>query len=429
MKKLLKPVLFGMAVTMGVSGFGLGGAHAAQSTSTLDWTYTLPADLDMDYGILNSGTFSGDNLYVWVLKQGADGRERVVQSFDQENGDKDNWTYAFQDSQDMLNSSGQVFGDKKGNSYFLTIAADGKYKLVSLNAEGKIRWQTPLGTGTVKQLYPLNNGDLVVSDSVQAKNAETVNVFSTYGSDGKLKNTKKVKASDLGSKDAMLSVLPDGRVQAKSQTKLQLFKSLNDLKKPVLTHNISQWTNIALNSRADQFGSAIFTLSGGQTLIRFDTTDMSAVSNTPNGQEVDSSKVKRTNSLVLFDAKGQKKWERALTPQQGLVPTADGFALQTGGKIELYGADNKLKNSKTVQGEDLWLAKAKTTDELTLTSGKSGLFMTLDPKDLSVKYELDLSAATETKAPYTFLYEGKGELYVHATDASGSKTVSHYKLK
>lgn len=84
---------------------------------------------------------------------------------------------------------------------------------------------------------------------------------------------------------------------------------------------------------------------------------------------------------------------------------------------------------RTIEGDDLWLAKAKTTDEIVLTSKKAGTFQALSTKDLSVKYELNMKKTAGEKADYSFLYEGNGELYVHTMDWNVNKSISHYSLK
>ncbi|WP_172253224.1 hypothetical protein [Saccharibacillus deserti] len=425
MKKSFKPAMLSMAVALGITGVGAGGAYAAQPASELDWSYKVPANLDLDSGF-RFGTFAGDNLYFWAVKGN---KSHIVQSFDQDNGGKDNWTYDFRGSSEILTSSGQVLHDKDGNSYFLRKKdKDKQYKLEVVNAEGKLKWETSLGGGDVKQFQILDNDSLVVTDIAYPKNAEVVQTFSIFDKNGKLKSTKKVKASEIHNEGALISLLPNGQVLAQGP-KIQLFRSLNDLKKPVLEHQMPKWTTIGLNGRSVDFGPAVFSLSGGQTLIQFDKSDMSAVEIKEGAQEIDPKLIKRSKSLVLFDAQGVKKWERELSTKAAFVPTGDGFVLQSGNKLELYGADNKLRTGKDFEGEDLWLAKAKTTDEIVLTSEKAGTFKALDPKDLSVKYELDMNEESPAQATYSFLYEGGGELYVHATDGNVNKTVSHYTLK
>lgn len=427
MKKTLKPVMLSMAVALGITGISAGGAYAAPSTSELDWTYKVPSTLDVD-SAFRFGNFAGDNLYLWAVE----GRNSfMVQSFDQDNGDQDNWIYDFRGKTKQFTAGGQPQQDKDGNSYYFSKKSEDKsYKLEAVNAEGKLKWSIPL-TGDAKignTLQVLDNGDIVVSYSTLPKKGEASQTFSTFGKDGKLKSTKVVKGSDIGNEGAMLTLLADGRVLAQSP-KVQVFKSLNDLKKPVLEYAMPEWGSIDFDVRVSNFGPAIYSLSGGETLITIRTEDYSAVEFKEGVQDIDLDIVKQSKSLVLFDAKGNKKWERKLWKDAAVVPTANGFVLQKDNKLELYGKDNKLVTSKTFEGDDLWLAKSKTTDEIVLTSKKEGTFQALSAKDLSVKYEIDMKQTAGEKATYSFLYEGNGELYVHAVDGNVNKTVSHYELK
>ncbi|CAM4097717.1 hypothetical protein [Saccharibacillus endophyticus] len=75
------------------------------------------------------------------------------------------------------------------------------------------------------------------------------------------------------------------------------------------------------------------------------------------------------------------------------------------------------------------MTQAKETDEIVVASAKSGTFLSLNPKDLSVKHELDMSGISTVKSTYAFLYERGGELYVHAIDDNVNETILHYSLK
>lgn len=426
MKKTFKPAMLSMAVALGITGLGAGGAYAEPSTSQLDWSYKVPAQLDLSSSF-RFGTFAGDNLYL----QAVEGyNSQIVQAFDQENGGKDNWTYDFKGSAKDLTSGGYATQDKNGNSYYVRKKdGDKTYKLDAVDANGKWKWTKDVGSKAIERLRVLDNGDIVVSGSVAStKKVKSHQVFYVFGADGKLKNTRKIAGSDIKNEGAYVQLLPSGQVLAISP-KLQLYKSLNDLKKPILEYELPEWNSLDFDVRVGNFGEAVYSLGGGDTLLVLREEDYSAVPFKEGAQEVDLSIVKQSKSLVLFDAKGKKKWERELWQDAAVVPTANGFVLQKDNKLELYGKDNKLKSSKTFEGDDLWLAKAKTTDEIVLTSKKAGMFKALDPKDLSVKYEIDMKKTAGEKADYSFLYEGDGELYVHTMDWDVNKTISHYSLK
>ncbi|MEJ8305874.1 hypothetical protein [Saccharibacillus sacchari] len=430
MKKTFRPAVLSMAVALGITGVSAGGAYAAPSanpsTSQLDWSYKVPDQLDLA-STFRFGTFAGDNLYL----QAVDGHNsQIVQAFDQENGGKDNWTYDFQGDAKQLTSGGYAIQDKNGNSYYVR-KKDGEqtYKLEAVDANGKLKWNKDVGSKAIERLQVLHNGDIVVSGSVApTKTVNSHQVFYVFGADGKVKNTQKIDGSEINNSGAYIKLLPNGQVLAISP-KLQLFKSLNDLKKPILEYELPEWNSIDFDVRGGNFGEAVYSLSGGNTLVVLREEDYSAVPFKEGAQEIDLSIVKQSKSVVLFDANGKKKWERELWQDAAIVPTADGFVLQKDNKIELYGQDNKLKTSKTVEGDDVWLAKAKTTDEIVLTSKEAGTFQALDPKDLSVKYEIDMKETAGEKADYSFLYEGDGELYVHTMDWNVNKSISHYSLK
>ncbi|OWR27791.1 hypothetical protein CDO73_20785 [Saccharibacillus sp. O23] len=427
MNSRFKPAVLGMAVVMGLTGVSAGGAYAAQSESKLDWSYKVPAGFDIDSGF-RFGTFAGDNLYLPAV----DGyNSKIVQAFDQENGDKDNWTYDFKGgAKNMTSASSTAVQDKEGNSYFLRKKdADKKYKLEAVDANGKLKWAKEVTSEAVTHLYTIDNGDIVTTGrTVPAKESDAYQTFCVFGKDGKLKTAKKVKDSDVKNPGVYWEVLPDGRLFANAP-KLQVFKSLNDMKKPMVEYQLPKWTSVDFDVRISNFGKAIYELDGGETLIQFRIEDASAVPFKEGAQEVDLNLIKQSKTVALFDASGKKKWERGLKKGEETIPTANGYVLQSGNKLELYGKDNKLKTSQTFKGSDLWMAKAKKTDEIVLTSKKDGTFLALDPKDLSVKYELDMNKVSENKSTYSFLYEGKGELYVHAVDGNVNKTVSRYSLK
>lgn len=428
MKKVFTPVMLSMAVAMGITGISSGDALAAQAGKlpTAEWTYDVPAAWDLDSG-LRFGTFAGDNLYLWAVE----GRNSsIVQAFDQENGGKDNWTYDFRGDTKQLTSGGYAIQDKGGNSYFVRKKdGDKTYKLDAVDANGKLKWSKDTGSKAIERLQVLDSGDVIASGSIApTKKTEGYQIFYVFGKDGKLKSTKKIGDADIKNKGAYVKILPDGKVLAIAP-KLQLFKSLNDLKKPILEYDLPEWNSLDMDVRGGNFSDAVYSLAGGDTLLALREEDYSAVPFKEGAQEIDLDIVKQSRSLVLFDAKGKKKWERELWKDAAAVPTANGFVLQKDNKLELYGKDNKLKSSKTFEGDDLWLAKAKTTDEIVLTSKKAGTFKALDPKDLSVKYEIDMKKTAGEKADYSFLYEGDGELYVHTMDWNVNKTISHYSLK
>lgn len=427
MKSRFKPAVLGMAVVMGLTGVSAGGAYAKQSESKLDWSYKVPAGFDLESSF-RFGTLAGDNLYL----QAVEGyNSKIVQAFDQEKGDKDNWTYDFKGGAKNITSVGSTaVQDKEGNSYMLSKKdADKKYKLEAVDANGKLKWAKEVTTEAVRSIYVIDNGDIVTTGrTVPAKESNAYQTFCVFGKDGKLKTTKKIKDSDVHNSGIYWEVLPDGRLYANA-SKLQVFKSLNDMKKPVVEYQLPKWTSVDFDVRLSNFGKAIYALDGGETLIQFRVDDESAVPFKEGAQEVDQNLIKQSKTVALFDAKGQKKWERKLKQGEETIPTANGYVLQSGNKLELYGKDNKLKISQTFAGSDLWMTKAKKTDEIVLTSKKDGTFLALDPKDLSVKYELDMNKVSANQSTYSFLYEGKGELYVHAVDGNVNKTVSHYLLK
>ncbi|MEJ8305875.1 hypothetical protein [Saccharibacillus sacchari] len=444
MKSRFKPAVFGMAMVVGLTGLGAGSALAAPSTSELDWKYDVPYGYDLGSSFAE-GIFAGDNLYVY--NRGTSDNV-VIQAFDQDQGDKENWGYDFKGTAKGLTSGDSITYDQEGNSYFLRKkAGDKQYKLEAVDANGKLKWSNPVpGEGgksivpdsviaksvvgeSGKQLHVLGNGDIVVSHQTFPKTGEVYQTFYTFGKDGKVKSTKKIKGSEFGSKGGALVFLPDDKL-INTASKFQLFKSLNDLKKPIVEYTLPKWTSIDLGFANSDSIHSIFSFGGGETLIGFRVDDYSQTSQKPGGSdEIDISNLKTSKSLILFDAKGQKTWERNLAKNAVVLPTANGFVLQTGNKLELYGKDNKLKTSKTLEGSALKLSQAENTDEIVVTDAKAGTFLSLNPKDLSVKYELDLSETAAVKSTYAFLYEGAGELYVHAVDDNVNKTVSHYSLK
>ncbi|OWR27789.1 hypothetical protein CDO73_20775 [Saccharibacillus sp. O23] len=436
MKSRFKPVVLGMAVVMGLTGISVGGTYAAQSDGKLDWSYQVPTQFKLDR-LFDLGTFAGDKLYLPTLE----GRNsNIVQAFGQEDGDKSRWTYDFQGSaKEMTNVTSFAVQDKEGNSYFLSKKdADKKYKLEAIDANGKLKWSKEVNDQAIGHLSVLDNGDIVASGIMtlpkNAKGSQGTQTFCIFGKDGTLKATKQAK--EANNPGVNWQILPEGRVLGSGNAaKIQVFKSLDDMKKPILEYAVPQKPSVDFYidfdvrvSNAMSF-PAVYSLGGGDTLIQFRIDDMSAVPFKEGQQEVDLNTVKQSKLLVMFDANGQKKWERQLNQDEGAMPTANGYAVQRGSKIELYGKDNKLKTSKTFNGSDLWMTQAKKTDEIVVTSKKEGTFAALDPKDLSVKYELDMKKAADAKSTYSFLYEGKGELYVYSVDGSGKQTVSHYELK
>ncbi|OWA35499.1 hypothetical protein B9G55_12740 [Saccharibacillus sp. O16] len=430
MKFRFKPVVLGMAVVVGLTSMGAGGAYAAQSDSKLDWSYKVPSKSNLGY-TFNLGTFAGDKLYVSSMEEN---KTNVLKAFGQEDGDKNNWTYDFRGGSTDITGVGSIpLQDKEGNSYYLSKkGTDKKFKLQSVDANGKLKWSKEVNDQAIGYLSILDNGDIVAFSSLNvpknAKDSEGTWTLCTFSKDGTLKSTKQVKnTNNLG---VRFELLPNGQVlTGANESKIQLFKSVDDMKKPILQYTLPKWTSVDFDVRVSNHGPAVYSLGGGDTLVQLRTEDMSAVPFKEGQQEVDLSIIKQSKTLVMFDANGQKKWERQLNKDEGAMPTADGYVVQRGSKIELYGKDNKLKTSKTFDSSDLWMNKAKATDEIVVTSKKDGVFMTLDPKDLTVKYELDMKKVSEAKATYLFLYEGKGELYVYAADDSGNQTVSHYELK
>lgn len=445
MRFRFKPAVLGMAMVVGVTGMGAGSALAAQSASELDWKYDVPYGRDLGSTFAEEGVLAGDNLYIYT-RESSD--NVMIQAFDQEKGDTDNWTYDFKGKAKGLASGDDIAYDKDGNSYFLRKkAGDKQYKLEAVDANGKMKWSNPVpGEGgksivpnsviaksvvgeSGKQLHVAGNGDIVVSHQTIPKKGEAYQTFYTFGKDGKLKSTKKIKGSDINDKSGFVTILPNDQLVTRNN-KVQLFKSLNDLKKPILEYELPESTMIDLGFANSESLHSIHTYAGGGTLVGLRMEDYSNTSKKAGSpDEIDITNLKSERSLILFDGKSKKVWERKLPLTAVVLPTADGFVLQNGNKFELYGKDNKLKTSKTFEGDTPRMTQAKETDEIVVASAKSGTFLSLNPKDLSMKYELDMSEISTVKSTYAFLYEGDGELYVHAIDDNVNKTISHYSLK
>lgn len=67
-----------------------------------------------------------------------------------------------------------------------------------------------------KQLNAAGNGDIVVSHQTIPEKGEAYQTFYTFGKDGKLKSTKKIKGSDINDKSGFVTILPNDQLVTRS---------------------------------------------------------------------------------------------------------------------------------------------------------------------------------------------------------------------
>lgn len=415
MKIPFKPAMLSMAMVIGFTGASAGGAYAASAQpvkpSNPDWTYKVPAGQDIE-SWFNKATVGGDNVY-FRNEQGAS--SFVVQSFNQKSGDKTNWTYDFRGKAQYF-MGGELEYGKNGDVYFLSKQGgeNKSYTVQAVNAQGKLKWTTPVKVDISGDLSVLPNGDIVVTSHTQpTKKEKEYTIFQTLGNDGKLKSEKKI--TDSGT----FRVLNNGQV-LNSGTKMQMYPGVNALSKPIISYSLPKNHMLFYDFRVTDASPAVYPLSGGGMLMEIYEEVAAPGGKTDNNQS--GTMDKRT--LIAFDAKGKKTFARPLAEDESVMAAGNGFVLQKGQKFETYDIHNKRTATATLEGENLWMMTAPT-GEVVVTSKKSGKLYALDAKTLKINHEVDMNIDAERTKAYSFYYAGKGSLY---TLEAGEKTVSHYTL-
>ncbi|NGZ77241.1 hypothetical protein [Saccharibacillus alkalitolerans] len=421
MKKSIKPAMLGMAIALGITGASTasaGVAAAAAPTNALadpDWTYEVPAGQDIE-SLFNRATPSGSNVY-FRTEKGAS--SFVVQAFDRKNGDRKNWTYDLRGNVQNFISGSLVYAPN-GDVYFLSKKAEDKsYTIRAVNAQGKLKWTVPVKVDVGGDLSVLPNGDIVLTNSVEAtKKAKGYTTFQTFSNDGKLKSEKKTTNSGI------FKMLDNGKVLRNGGDKVQVYSGVNALSKPILTYKLPEYGFLSIDFSTMNSAYAVYPLSGGGTLLEFYEQKIEEVKG-GGVVENDPSTLDMKRTLVGFDAKGKQTFERSLAKDEKALAVGSGFVLQKGQTLEAYDLNNKRTGAATLEGENLRVMAAPS-GEVTVSSKKDGKFYALDAKTLKANYEVDMNAGAERDKGYSFYYAGKGELY---TLEAGEKTVSKYTLK
>ncbi|WP_172196124.1 hypothetical protein [Saccharibacillus qingshengii] len=418
-------------LVIGVTGASAGAAAAAAAptnastnapttvpTNVLadpDWTYEIPGDRGIE------------SLFAWATVGGGNVNFRaesgensfIAQAVDRKSGDKINWAYDFRGDTKVLTGGSLHYGSN-GDVYFLSKKSEEKtHTIRAVDAQGKLKWTTPVKVDVGDELTVLPNGDIVLHNSVQeTKKAKAYTTFQTFGSDGKLKSEKKVTDSGI------FKMLRNGQVLRNDTGSVKLYANVNALSKPILNLKMSEYEHLFYDFRITGSDYAVYPLNGGGTVIE---TYEEKIEPGKEGEviEIDPDTIDTKRKLVGFDAKGKQTFERSLAKGDNVMATGSGFVLQKGTKFEAYDIHNKRTGAAALEGKDLWMMPAPS-GEVTVASKKDGKFYALDAKTLKANYEVDMNAGAERAKSYSFYYAGKGELY---TLEAGEKTLSRYTLK
>ncbi|OWR27793.1 hypothetical protein CDO73_20795 [Saccharibacillus sp. O23] len=421
MKFRFKPALLSLALLAGAAGAGADAPsmQAAEAEASVlpkaDWAYTVPENQDLESGFAWGAPAAG-RLYFDVYDKSV-GNGSLIQSFAQDNGPAP-WMYDFRgDAVNMSLYRAPVVSVKNGDVYFAAKKdAEQQHTLYAVNAKGKLKWKTPVKLEVDGNLFVRGSGDIMLSTT--ALDFKTSTVYN-FGSDGKLKSKKVVNGAKT------FALLPRDYASATGD-KLEVYKSADNLDKPLWSYPLQGGLRVAANIRSLESAPAVYPLSGGGTLVEFSKIELKKTTK-PGAQVYDPADIDEIRTLALFDAKGSKKWQRSLANDSIVLPADNGFYLQNGQKLELYGADNKLLKSKTLAEKELWLNIASDGD--LVLAGKKGQVYVLNPQDFSTVYAVQADPGQKTGTKYSFLYAGKGKLYVHETQKNGAKKITAYSLK
>lgn len=399
-----------LAVQLLVPGQASAAPKVMDQLPEPEWSYKLPAGYRFS-GPLNIGQTKDHKFFPLVktvkLSNTKEKSTRLVYASISRGNKPNAWIYDYSDIvNDTIFSGSETYYGTDGYSYFYKkVKNQNKNILSAVDPKGKLKW-----TKTIDDYFKFvmldNNHVLLSSIGYSSEPGGSPRFFIEYDHNGKVVRNLSVKSSPLmtGSVD----VLPNGFVMHSADNKTLLYRSLDNLKAPLLQSN----------SRIN-----VMPFSGGSFLVQPSDT--------------------KAPKIIGYDANGKKKWVRALNTKDRVLIVKNNYLIYNDLESRLYSKDNQLLGKQQLgemyvaptvapSGEIAmvklyqWQERPEVLDENFKGDVAQEDFYVLDPENLQIKYHLSTKWA-DIEVGHDYLYAGNGELYIK--DFWYQNKLSKYMLK